>query len=92
MVAKLRWMARAEPEAAQRTAAVLQPHDWLVWQLLGRPPRRTTDRGAASGTGYWSAGTGAYRPDLVELALGHHAALPEVLARAARPAPRRKDC
>ncbi|MBT2398739.1 FGGY family carbohydrate kinase [Streptomyces sp. ISL-100] len=78
-VAKLRWLARDEPESAQRTAAVLQPHDWLVWQLLGRPARRTTDRGAASGTGYWSAVTGSYRPDLVELALGHQAALPEVL-------------
>ncbi|MFD4720965.1 FGGY family carbohydrate kinase [Streptomyces sp. NPDC058423] len=78
-VSKLRWLARTEPEAARRTALVLQPHDWLVWQLLGRPTRRTTDRGAASATGYWSAGTGSYRPDLVELALGHQAALPEVL-------------
>ncbi|MEU2154183.1 FGGY family carbohydrate kinase [Streptomyces sp. NPDC019396] len=78
-VAKLRWLAAAEPDAAKRTALVMQPHDWLVWQLLGRPARRTTDRGAASSTGYWSAGTGAYRPDLVELALGHRAALPEVL-------------
>ncbi|MFK8909986.1 FGGY family carbohydrate kinase [Streptomyces sp. YS-3] len=78
-VAKLRWLARNEPEAAQRTAAIVQAHDWLVWQLLGRPARRTTDRGAASGTGYWSAATGFYRPDLVELALGHHVALPEVL-------------
>ncbi|MFJ5707725.1 MULTISPECIES: FGGY family carbohydrate kinase [unclassified Streptomyces] len=81
-VAKLRWLARTEPEHAARTAAVLQPHDWLVWQLLGRPARRTTDRGAASGTGYWSARTGAYRPDLVELALGQAAALPEVLGPA----------
>ncbi|MFJ7069574.1 FGGY family carbohydrate kinase [Streptomyces sp. NPDC101115] len=81
-VAKLRWLARTEPEHAQRVATVLQPHDWLVWQLLGRPARRTTDRGAASGTGYWSARNGAYRPDLVELALGHQAALPEVLGPA----------
>ncbi|MFI9587378.1 FGGY family carbohydrate kinase [Streptomyces sp. NPDC052236] len=78
-VAKLRWMARAEPELAQRVALLMQPHDWLVWQLLGRPARRTTDRGGASGTGYWSAGSGSYRPDLVELALGHQCALPEVL-------------
>ncbi|GHA68315.1 FGGY family carbohydrate kinase [Streptomyces termitum] len=81
-VAKLRWLARTEPEHARRVAAVLQPHDWLVWQLLGRPTRRTTDRGAASGTGYWSARTGTYRPDLVELALGHQVALPEVLGPA----------
>ncbi|MFI8964914.1 FGGY family carbohydrate kinase [Streptomyces sp. NPDC053493] len=81
-VAKLRWLARTEPEHAQRVAMILQPHDWLVWQLLGRPARRTTDRGAASATGYWSARTGSYRPDLVELALGHQAVLPEVLGPA----------
>ncbi|UGY91221.1 FGGY family carbohydrate kinase [Streptomyces gobiensis] len=78
-VAKLRWLARHEPEAAQQIAAVLQPHDWLSWQLLGRPGRHTTDRGDASGTGYWSAATGSWRPDLVELALGHQVSLPEVI-------------
>ncbi|GAA2287715.1 sugar kinase [Streptomyces ruber] len=81
-VTKLRWLARSEPENAARTAVLLQAHDWLVWQLLGRPVRRTTDRGGASGTGYWSAATGAYRTDLVELALGHQAMLPEVLGPA----------
>ncbi|MGP3926977.1 FGGY family carbohydrate kinase [Streptomyces sp. 8N616] len=81
-VAKLRWLARSEPDSARRTAAVLQPHDWLVWQLLGRPARQTTDRGGASATGYWSAATGAYRPDLVELALGRSVALPDVLGPA----------
>lgn len=81
-VSKLRWLARQEPEAAQRVAEVMQPHDWLVWQLLGRPARRVTDRGDASGTGYWSAATGAYRPDLVELALGHQVRLPEVIGPA----------
>lgn len=81
-VAKLRWLARAEPEAARQVATVMQPHDWLVWQLLGRPSRKTTDRGGASGTGYWSAGTGAYRVDLVELALGRPCALPDVLGPA----------
>ena len=78
-VTKLRWLAKNEPDAAQRTAVLLQAHDWLVWQLLGRPVRRTTDRGGASGTGYWSAATGGYRPDLVELALGHQVMLPEVI-------------
>ncbi|MDT6981943.1 FGGY-family carbohydrate kinase [Streptomyces lusitanus] len=81
-VTKLRWMARTEPESAARTAVLLQAQDWLVWQLLGRPVRRTTDRGGASGTGYWAAATGGYRPDLVELALGHQAMLPEVIGPA----------
>ncbi|MEY9488734.1 xylulokinase [Streptomyces calvus] len=78
-VTKLRWLARTEPENAARTAVLLQAHDWLVWQLLGRPVRRTTDRGGASGTGYWAPATGGYRPDLVELALGHQVMLPEVI-------------
>jgi xylulokinase len=81
-VTTLRWLARTEPDNARRTAALLQAHDWLVWQLLGRPVRRTTDRGGASTTGYWSAATGAYRPDLVELALGHQTILPEVIGPA----------
>ncbi|MPY60335.1 FGGY family carbohydrate kinase [Streptomyces spongiae] len=78
-VTKLRWLARTDPDGALRTAVLMQAHDWLVWQLLGRPVRRTTDRGGASGTGYWSAATGGYRTDFVELALGHQAMLPEVL-------------
>jgi xylulokinase len=78
-VSKLRWLARNEPATAHRIAEVLLPHDWLVWQLLGRPAQRTTDRGDASGTGYWSAAAGAYRDDLVQLALGHQVGLPEVL-------------
>ncbi|RMB81262.1 FGGY family carbohydrate kinase [Streptomyces shenzhenensis] len=81
-ITKLRWLARTEPENAQRIALLFQAHDWLVWQLLGRPVRRTTDRGGASGTGYWSAATGGYRSDLVELALGHQAVLPEVIGPA----------
>jgi xylulokinase len=78
-VTKLRWLARTEPENAQRVAGLMQAHDWLVWQLLGRPARRTTDRGGASGTGYWSAASGTWRPDLVELALGQQVLLPDVL-------------
>ncbi|MGH3309178.1 MAG: FGGY family carbohydrate kinase [Streptomyces sp.] len=81
-VAKLRWLARSEPESAARVAEALQPHDWLVWQLMGRPARRTTDRADASGTGYWSAALESYRPDLVELALGHRIALPDVIGPA----------
>jgi len=40
----------------------------------------TTDRGDASGTGYFSASTGEYRRDLLIAALGHDAVLPRVLA------------
>src|SRR2546423_1298712 len=53
-VAKLRWLASAEPENARRVATVVLPHDWLTWRLLDRPAEAVTDRGDASGTGYWS--------------------------------------
>ena len=43
------------------------------------PGTATTDRGDASGTGYWSPGGGDYRDDLVKLALGHELTLPRVL-------------
>jgi xylulokinase len=81
-ISKLRWLARNEPDNAARVAEVLQPHDWLVWQLTAHPFRRTTDRGDASGTGYWSAALESYRPDLVELALGRQIKLPEVMGPA----------
>ncbi|ONH23554.1 xylulokinase [Pseudofrankia asymbiotica] len=41
---------------------------------------RTTDRGDASGTGYWSPSTGGYLPELVDRALGHPLELPRVAA------------
>ncbi|MFE3755492.1 xylulokinase [Nocardia tengchongensis] len=84
-VAKLRWFADHEPELADKTVRVLLPHDYLTWQLRGGDPdtEPTTDRGDASGTGYWSPAAGAYRPDLLALAFrGRSPALPRVLAPA----------
>ncbi len=80
-VTKLRWLADHEPEAAARTARVCLPHDWLTWRLAGRPPELTTDRSDASGTGYWSAASGEYLPEIVTRALGHPAVVPRVAAR-----------
>lgn len=81
-VAKLRWLADREPRNADRTAAVCLPHDWLTWRLRGDTDiaALTTDRSDASGTGYYDAATGAYRADLLELALrGRRPQLPDVL-------------
>lgn len=77
-VAKIRWLARCEPENAARTAAVVLPHDWLTWQLGGRSFDPVTDRGDASGTCYFDATTGEYRRDLIELGIGHDLAVPRV--------------
>ena len=63
-ITKLSWLHRSEPEAWGRLARVLLPHDWLTHRLTGRA---TTDRGDASGTGYWSPAEGAYRWDLLAI-------------------------
>jgi xylulokinase len=79
-ITKLHWLQRCEPEIFQRVAAVLLPHDWLTFCLTGR---RTSDRGDASGTGYWSPREGRYRDDLLQLVSSEvdwDTALPEVLA------------
>ena len=84
---KLRWLARNEPENARRAAAVCLPHDWLSWRLAGHGPGSgpaslellRTDRSDASGTGYFSATTGEYLPDVLENTLGHVPILPGVV-------------
>jgi xylulokinase len=80
-VTKLRWLAQHEPDSVARTAAVCLPHDYLTWRLRGDGDiaTLTTDRGDASGTGYFAPATGAYRTDLLELGLGRTVALPAVL-------------
>ena len=83
-VTKLRWLADHEPDNAERTAAVCLPHDYLTWRLAGATSldALATDRGDASGTGYWSPSEGSYRDDLFELALHRDAIKPRVLGPA----------
>jgi xylulokinase len=59
---KLSWLHRSRPDAWARVARVLLPHDYLTHRLTGG---YTTDRGDASGTGYWSPSTGEYRWDVL---------------------------
>lgn len=82
-VTKLRWMAENEPELADRVARVLLPHDWLTWRLLGGGAEPVTDRGDASGTGYFSPAGNTYRTDLLAHAFGGRTPeLPRVLGPA----------
>lgn len=78
-VSKIRWLARCEPTQASRVAKLMLPHDYLSWRLAGKPDEFFTDRGDASGTGYWSPAVGKYKPELVKRALGHIPQLPAVL-------------
>ena len=59
-VAKLAWVAEREPEALERTARVCLPHDALTLWLCGE---HVTDRGDASGSGWFDPSSGNYLPD-----------------------------
>jgi len=75
---KLRWLRDQEPEAAGRVAQVLLPHDYVSRHVSGGDA--FTDRGDASGTGYWSTVDDRWLPELAAQALGHEIALPRVVA------------
>lgn len=96
-VTKLRWLAENEPANARRVRGVVLPHDWLTWRLAGGGPsgapgwagapsdpvlEPTTDRGDASGTGYFSPAEGRWLPDYAQRALGAPVVLPRVAAPA----------
>jgi xylulokinase len=78
-ITKLSWLHRKEPESWAKLDRVLLPHDWMTYRLTGRC---TTDRGDASGTGYWSPADSRYRWDLlaiVDASRDWTASVPEVL-------------
>lgn len=61
-ISKLAWLKTAEPATFARVGHVLLAHDWITFRLTGR---MVTDRGDASGTGYWSPRHGTWHPDLL---------------------------
>ncbi len=78
-ITKLAWLAETHPWVFDAFARVSLPHDWLTTKLTGR---HVTDRGDASGTGYWSPTDSRYRTDLLEMVGDKHWAdvLPTVIA------------
>ncbi|GAA2351041.1 xylulokinase [Saccharopolyspora halophila] len=86
-ITKLAWLTQNEPHNADRVEQVLLPHDWLGWQLAGRPEQAWTDHGDASGTGYYSPATGEWIPELLAEAMGGRTPkLPKLLAPNAKAA------
>ncbi len=79
-VTKLRWLRDHEPDRAARVSEVLLPHDYVARHLSAPGTEAFTDRGDASGTGYFATSEGAWRPDLATAALGHEPRLPRVVA------------
>ncbi len=55
-VTKLAWLVETQPDLVARICAVGLPHDWLTRKLCGR---HVSDRGDASGTGWYDAAAGA---------------------------------
>ncbi|MFB7654268.1 MULTISPECIES: xylulokinase [unclassified Streptomyces] len=75
-VTKWAWLAEHEPDAARAVKAVRLPHDYLTERLTGEG---TTDRGDASGTGWWASGTEAYDEDILARVGLDPALLPRVV-------------
>lgn len=76
---KLRWLRDHEPDRAARVASVLLPHDYVSAHVAAPGTEPFTDRGDASGTGYFATREGRWRHDLAEQALGHPVALPRIV-------------
>ncbi|MFJ5278924.1 xylulokinase [Streptomyces parvulus] len=75
-VTKWAWLAEHEPDAARAARAVRLPHDYLTERLTGEG---TTDRGDASGTGWWASGTETYDEDILARVGLDPALLPRVV-------------
>jgi xylulokinase len=63
-VTRWAWLRRTEPDIASATRAIRLPHDWLTERLTGHP---VSDRGDASGTGWWSTRDEDYSNEVLEL-------------------------
>jgi xylulokinase len=81
-VTKLAHLARTRPDLLAHVAAVCLPHDYLNLRLT---ERLTTDRGEASGSGWWSSISQTYRRDLLALAAGDEMARALELPRVVGP-------
>jgi xylulokinase len=71
-VSKVRWLAKNEKANAERVAAIALPHDWISWKISGSNSIADlfTDRGDASGTGYFDSVKNEYRKDIFAKAIG----------------------
>jgi xylulokinase len=66
-IAKVAHLARTQPSVLPSIDAICLPHDWLTWKLTGN---LFTDRGDASGSGWWSPISESPQRHLLDLAAG----------------------
>lgn len=66
-IAKVAHLARTQPAVLPSVEAIALPHDWLTWKLTGN---LVSDRGDASGSGWWSPISESPQRHLLELAAG----------------------
>jgi xylulokinase len=76
---KLRWVRDHEAANASRVAEVLLPHDYVSRHAAAAGTPAFTDRGDASGTGYFATSKGEWRHDLAAAAIGHEVDLPRLV-------------
>ena len=72
------WLKDAESKIAEKTAYIRNPHDYVTEKLTGNG---VTDRGDASGTGWWSSRTNQYIKEVLDhpLVSLKQSVLPKVL-------------
>jgi len=88
-ITKLAWVAENEPDLISRVDKIMLPHDYLTWRLTGE---HVTDRGDASGTGWWSPSVGDYVTEVVDdVAPGAGDRLPKVMGPTESPGVVRAD-
>ncbi len=66
-ITKLAWLVENEPDVVAGIARVMLPHDYITYRLTGQ---HVTDRGDASGGGWFDPRSGLYRDDLLALVGG----------------------
>lgn len=89
-VAKLLWTERHHPGTVARARHVMLPFDYVVFRLSGHA---VTERGGASGTGYFNPFLNRWQPELADLAvpdIDWPAVLPEIIG-SSDPAGRVRD-
>ncbi len=70
-ITKLAALRERHPDVFDAVARVMLPHDWLTFGLCGE---HVTDRGDASGTGWFDTGRDAYSAELIATVVGEAAA------------------